>query len=75
MHIKFDTKNGRIEWYKMSLLFVFRATQNNSDNLADTFLKWNNGNSSTWDILTLSPRKNALSEVQLFSIFYFKSEE
>ena len=31
MYIKFNTLNGRPEWYKNSSLFAKRAIQNNSD--------------------------------------------
>ena len=35
-----------LESYKKRSLFAHRATQNNSDTLATTVLKWNNENNS-----------------------------
>ena len=43
-YIKFVIENLRLKCYKKRLLFTYRATQNNSDALAATHLKWNNKN-------------------------------
>ena len=39
MHIKFNTQNKRLEWYKKRSLFAKWAIQNNSDALAETHMK------------------------------------
>ena len=51
MYVKFDVSNERLEWYKKRLIFAEWVTQNNSDALSATLLKWNDKNLSTWNNL------------------------
>ena len=49
------------------------ATQNNSDSLTTTLLRWNNGNNSNWVNFNSFTKKNAPSKAEIFSVYHFKN--
>ena len=57
------------DWHKISQLFIYRVTQNNSDALADALLKWNYKNFSIWvHFNSFIPKKRIFSKRVIFNL-------